>query len=78
MNTNQFKLVLWIIFLLKVYSLFMLLFIHLLYLIWEKTLCFNCFRGTSRLWCWLVLKKLLSVTFFTHITKRLFFCSILI
>jgi len=30
----------------------MLLFIYLLYLIWEKTLCFNCLRGTLRLWCW--------------------------
>jgi len=37
--------------LLKVYKLFMLLFIHLLYLIWEKTLCFNCLRGTLQLWC---------------------------
>jgi len=39
-------------FLLKIYSLFMLLFIHLLYLILGKTLCFNCLRGTLRLWCW--------------------------
>jgi len=39
-------------FLLKVYSLFMLLFIQLLYLIWGKTLCFNRLRGISRLWCW--------------------------
>jgi len=32
-------------FLFKVYNLFMSLFIHLLYLIWEKTICFNCLRG---------------------------------
>jgi len=31
---------------------FMLLFIHLLYLIWGKTLCFNRLRGTSWLWYW--------------------------
>jgi len=39
-------------FLLKIYNLFMLLFIHLLYLIWEETLCFNCLRRTLRLWGW--------------------------
>jgi len=29
--------------------MFMLLFIHLLYLIWKKTLCLNCLRETLRL-----------------------------
>jgi len=30
----------------------MLLFIHLLYLILAKTLCFNCLKGTLWLWFW--------------------------
>jgi len=64
------------LFLLKVYSLFMLLFIHLLYLIWGKTLCFNCFKETSQLWCW-CWKNFWVWYFVTHLTKPLSFCSIL-
>jgi len=44
----------------KFQNLFMLLFIHLLYLIWRKVLCL-------RLWCWSW--KDLGVKFFTHIIK---------
>jgi len=36
-------------FFIKSIHLFMLLFIHLLYLIWEKILCFKCLKETLRL-----------------------------
>jgi len=57
-------------------NLFLILFIHLLYLICRKILCFNCLRGPHN--CGVDGEKNFGTTFFTHITKRLSFCSILI
>jgi len=76
-NTNIFKLsLLNVVFIESIQFVYVIIYTLTVFNL-GKIIMFQLFKKELTIVV-LVLKKLLDVTFFTHITKRLFFCSILI